>query len=433
MADSPHNKVDVDKTETRVETRHVADDSPRSTKVDGRSQDDLSGSQSPDTFNIPGPPPLNYTVRTKGRERYIIIFFMLIFFETGVLPLILFYSLRWGAHLSVTKNLAIITSLIGTVSGFKLAQRSFGLLFRNGHESRRPIGAGRWGVDAFHVLINIALFAFFVPLIIGSSLTPANVSTVAMALPCFMLTFCVPLLITGIWDRHIRLPIRVSSLPPHELLPPLTYTITEDVVSVDGSGGLMFRQAWRHRYEASRVMRRVCRVTAVVWGATGCTVATVLIIAAWTAPTDTAYGLGYGIPWLWAIVTSTWTIHYVHRSLDRERREWDSSTVHKEVELHLQEKELDREVDLLQRMRSIASAEIDRDEFDRLVREGRERRERREMREKAKGMGGGERALSDPSATSGGGRAGGEGGPERNDLRRPRTLSPRLHSAANQV
>jgi hypothetical protein len=142
-------------------------DSQRSTKVED-TRSPLS--ESPDPFDIPGPPPLNYTVRINRRERYIIIFFTLIFVETCILPIILFYSLRWGAHLSVTKNLAIITSLIGTVSGFKLAIRSYDLLFRNGHESRRPIGAGRWGVDAFHILINIALFAFFVPLIIGSSL-----------------------------------------------------------------------------------------------------------------------------------------------------------------------------------------------------------------------------------------------------------------------
>jgi hypothetical protein len=95
------------------------------------------------------PPSLNFTLRTPGRERYIIIFFMLLFIESGILPLILFYSLQWGAHLSVTKNLAIITSLIGTVSGLKITHRTYQLWFRSGHESRRPIGSGRWGVDTF--------------------------------------------------------------------------------------------------------------------------------------------------------------------------------------------------------------------------------------------------------------------------------------------
>lgn len=93
------------------------------------------------------PPPLNYTLHTKARERYIAVFFGLLFLEAGILPLILFYSLMWGAHLSITKNLAIITSLIGTVSGFKVAQRTYFLWFKNDCETRRPIGAGRWGLD----------------------------------------------------------------------------------------------------------------------------------------------------------------------------------------------------------------------------------------------------------------------------------------------
>lgn len=147
---------------THVETRESASSTASST-VRNSSTDD------PD-FVFPGPPPLNYTIHVNHRERYIIIFFLLLFVESGVLPLILFYALRWGAHLSITTNLAIITSLIGTVSGFKIAQRTYGLWFKTGHESRRPIGAGRYGVDAFHILINVGIGAFFVPLIIGSSL-----------------------------------------------------------------------------------------------------------------------------------------------------------------------------------------------------------------------------------------------------------------------
>lgn len=260
-----------------------------------------------------------------------------------------------------------------------------------------------------------------------------------MALPCFMLTFSLPLLVTGVWDRHLRLPIRVSSLPKHELLPPLTYTITEDIVAVDGGGGLMFRQAWRHRYEASRVIRRVCRVTAVAWGASGCTIAAILIAAAWTAPTDTAYGLGYGIPWLWALTMSSWTVHYVQVSLVREREEWADQHVHKEMELHLKEKDIDREVDMLQRMRSVVGvgSEMKKEEWERLVREGMERRAVREAAERRRasqsqsrdvvpGVG---RAVSD-SAASDGSPVATEG---RDALRRPRTLSARLHGAATRV
>lgn len=116
-----------------------------------------------------GATPLGWEF-TPVRMKWAIIMLLLFFIETGVLPLILFYSLRWGAHLSITTNLAIITSVVGTFSGCKLAHRTYLLWFKNGHESRRPIGAGRWGMDFFNILLNFALAAFFIPLIIGSSL-----------------------------------------------------------------------------------------------------------------------------------------------------------------------------------------------------------------------------------------------------------------------
>ncbi|KAH8091694.1 hypothetical protein BXZ70DRAFT_1011098 [Cristinia sonorae] len=331
-------------TTTRSSTAHASyneKDRPVSHITHATSDDSTARRHYHD--NSDGPPPLNYTLKTKARERWIILFFTLLFVEAGILPLILFYSLRWGAHLSITKNLAIITSLIGTVSGFKVAQRSYLLLLRNGHESRRPIGAGRWGFDFFHLLINIGLAGFFVPLIIGSSLTPANVPTVAMALPCFMLTMCIPMFISSL-PREFRLPVRISSFPPYHPLPPLTYTLVEDIIAVDGGGLLEFRQAWRHRYEASRVMRKLLRDLGIFWGLSGIIVAGACIAVAWTTSSDIGYGIGYGIPWLWAFVCTAITVAWVHVELERERREWhDVVRVHREKPLHLVETQDDRD------------------------------------------------------------------------------------------
>jgi hypothetical protein len=101
------------------------------------------------------PPSLNYTIKTANRERTILLWFTLLFVEAGVLPLILFFSLRWGAHLSITKNLAIITSLIGSVSGYKFAKRSWILWKGENHHTFRPIGAGRWGFDFVQYVLSI--------------------------------------------------------------------------------------------------------------------------------------------------------------------------------------------------------------------------------------------------------------------------------------
>ena len=171
-----------------------------------------------------------------------------------------------------------------------------------------------------------------------------------MALPCVQIAFGVPLLLTGIFDRRLRLPVRVSSLPPNSPLPPLTYTIVEDVIAVDGGGGLAFRHAWAHRYQSSIVMRRLLRTTAIWWGISALVVAGALLAAAWTAPENTAYGLGYGIPWLWALVAAAATVVYVHHTLVEERERWHlqgECSAHRAVQLRVQLKgaEADREVE----------------------------------------------------------------------------------------
>jgi hypothetical protein len=84
--------------------------------------------------------------------------------------------------------------------------------------------------------------AFFIPLIIGSSVSPADPRIVALALPAVMIVLCFPLLVTGLLPHRVRLPIRVSSFPVWTPLPPLAYVYVEDVVAVDGGAATEFRQ-----------------------------------------------------------------------------------------------------------------------------------------------------------------------------------------------
>ncbi|KAI0820472.1 hypothetical protein BC628DRAFT_1422959 [Trametes gibbosa] len=294
-----------------------------------------SSSLDSDSYHPTKPPPLNYSIKSNRRELAIILFFTFIFAEAGILPLILFYSIRWGAHLDNTKILAIITSLVGTYSSYKIARRSWYLFIRDGSHQRRPLGAARFGPDAFTIQIALGMTAFFTPLIIGSSLSPGSVHTVAISLPCFMITFCLPLLITGIWPHKLRLPFRVSSMPPYTGLPPAIYTMVEDVVAVDGGGCVEFRQAWRIRYEHSAIMRGIVRVSSIWWGGSGTLCAGGLIAIAWTTVDDIGFGICWGVPWLWAMISSALTICWVRRELERERTEWGSPGVHQVYSLHI--------------------------------------------------------------------------------------------------
>lgn len=133
-------------------------------------------------------------------------------------------------------------------------------------------------------------------------------------------------------------------MPAGQLIPPLTYTVTEDVVGVDGGGKLAFRYALCRRYKVSQVMRRIMRITALVWGLSGCITAIGLIVAAWTAPTDVAFALGYGVPWTWATLLALWTLFYVRRQLAIEKDEWDRGVRHK-IPLPVCASTTDREVD----------------------------------------------------------------------------------------
>lgn len=122
---------------------------PNTTTTMTAAMSDLSDSSLDTSYNPARPPPLNYTLKCRGREVAIVVFFTLIFIEAGILPLVLFYSIRWGAHLDNTKNLAIITSTVGTYSGYKMARRSWYLFISDSSHQRRPIGASRFGPDAF--------------------------------------------------------------------------------------------------------------------------------------------------------------------------------------------------------------------------------------------------------------------------------------------
>lgn len=336
------------------------------------------------------PPALNYTIKTGKREFAIIVFFILIFSEAGILPLVLFYSIRWGAHLDNTKNLAIITSLVGTYSGYKMARRSWYLFITDSSHQRRPLGASRFGPDALtcihlarvpsheyslraqtanrprhdfllrpthHRVFPVSprlnqISRYIRPLVLHSE--PGSVHTVAMSLPCFMIAFCFPLLITGLFPHRLKMPFRVSSMPAYTALPPAVYTLVEDVVAVDGGGCVEFRQAWRIRYEHSAIIRRIVRLASLWWGASGMILAAVFIVIAWTTPDDIGYGICWGVPWLWAMVAGSMTVWWVHRELARETRDWSSPEVHKLFNLHIEQSADEQKV----------ACEVMRDESD---------------------------------------------------------------------
>jgi hypothetical protein len=178
-----------------------------------------------------------------------------------------------------------------------------------------------------------------------------------MSLPIVLITLGLPLLVTGLFPNKLRLPVRVSSLPPGAPLPPIAYMYVEDVVAVDGGGMQSFRQAWRTRYEESRIIRRVIRDVSIGWGASGIICGSALLAIIWTVAVDPGYGVAYGIPWIWALTCSICTIVFVRRELKREHAEWVAPKVHKEHILPIEEGKYDKpNLDVMRRR----STQVDR-------------------------------------------------------------------------
>ena len=121
---------------------------------------------------------------------------------------------------------------------------------------------------------------------------------------------------------EVPAPCRISSLPKGAQLRPAIYSIIEDVVAVDGSGGTQYREDLNRRYEASHVFRAMLRRLGIYWavGAQGAAVVTTILV--FTIGKDAAYVVGWSLPFIWAGIWVAGTIIYVRKKLDEEKKAW---------------------------------------------------------------------------------------------------------------
>lgn len=129
---------------------------------------------------------------------------------------------------------------------------------------------------------------------------------------------------------EIPAPCRISSIPKGTQLRPAIYSIIEDIVAVDGSGGTAYREALNKRYESSHVFRAMLRRMDVFWavGANGMAVLTTILI--FTIQHEAAYCVGWAAPFVWAGIWAAVTIWYVKRKLKEEKIAWTEEIAEKQ-------------------------------------------------------------------------------------------------------
>lgn len=88
------------------------------------------------------PPPLEYSLRSRWRS--ILFFWSLVFIDVVCVPIVLYFALWYGTHLSHNAVFSISTGALGSVSVYEYFRRFF-RLWKKGSNCR-VIGARRYYV-----------------------------------------------------------------------------------------------------------------------------------------------------------------------------------------------------------------------------------------------------------------------------------------------
>lgn len=247
----------------------------------------------PASDHTPGLPRLKYNMMDYKWK--LIIVSSLLVIESSLLPIALFYGLWYGTSLRHGIVFAIITAFFGLVTGIEFGLRCLKLMLPR--DEYRPLGTDpvkdRWKFDFTHHTLSFG-YTYMTGILIGASIPHEPiVKPLAMPVPLFFIQMGLQLLYSG-WanKKHKKAPFRISSVPKGGRIPPLVFTIVEDIVSVDGAGGKEYRRAFNARYAISKRFRDMIARQNWFWGvgALACGVATMIVI--WTVPKEIAYGVG---------------------------------------------------------------------------------------------------------------------------------------------
>lgn len=118
----------------------------------------------------------------------------------------------------------------------------------------------------------------------------------------------------------VALPFRFGSVDAGEVVRPAVFYVVEDVVAVDGNGGIEYREAFAARYESSVIFRRMIWTLSVVWMVAFYLFAALFTALAFWLPKAAVYAVGWAGPFPLAGLVTVWTIYYVKSVLTEERK-----------------------------------------------------------------------------------------------------------------
>ncbi|KAL1620239.1 hypothetical protein SLS56_009731 [Neofusicoccum ribis] len=271
------------------------------------------------SFDPVRPPPLHYSLRT--RKKQIARFWLPLLLDCCILPVALFYSLRFATRLSDATVFAITTALIGGTLIIEFVLRGYHLWKRN--STCRPKGSPRAAFDWTHWVLLLAILVAVAELVVGNAFPEPLVRLLAMPAPSVLAVFAADVAVRD--ALHLAgacAPVRVSSAPAGAAWRPGIYVVVEDIVATDGGGETAFRERLDRRYAGSYMFRRMVRVLSLFWGLGGLAAALGTAALVWTLDRDVAYGVGWVAPFVWGLAWTLLTMRWVPRCLEREYASW---------------------------------------------------------------------------------------------------------------
>ncbi|TID26311.1 hypothetical protein E2P81_ATG00786 [Venturia nashicola] len=239
----------------------------------------------------------------------------------------LFYGLWYGTRMDRMLVLTLPTAILGIFTIIAIFERVWKLIRPS--PEYRPSGSPRYGLDIFQ-------WGYFLALACISTLITSTLSRDdrdddnhafqirLLSLPAALLMFLVATLtflsLLLNW-LALKIPFRFGSVDKNNILRPAIFYIVEDVVAVDGEGGVEYRRAFNSRYEESHIFSDMIWELSVAWMVGFYLMAILVTALVMKLPVAAVYAVGWAAPFPVAGLMAMATIYFVKDELRREREE----------------------------------------------------------------------------------------------------------------